>query len=213
MIERACSSIDAATRRQDLWALACLDDLLCGQGEGAGWQLPRLRVTAGAAGAGDRATDHRVAVTALGNGLLLEILDSGFFGREEGRSHPGTLGTEHEDRCHSAPVADAAGTQHRDPVPHGVDHLGFQTDDVAELAELKARAESADMALLDEFSLVDLRAAVALNRSHAHGPIKLEASGSVTLETLRAVGETGVDFISVGALTHSARTLDLGLDF
>jgi nicotinate-nucleotide pyrophosphorylase (carboxylating) len=71
----------------------------------------------------------------------------------------------------------------------------------------------ADMALLDEFSLVDLRAAVALNRSHANGPLKLEASGSVTLENLRAVGETGVDFISVGALTKHVRAVDLSLRF
>ena len=41
----------------------------------------------------------------------------------------------------------------------------------------------------------------------------LEASGSVTLATVRAIAETGVDFISVGALTHSARAVDIGLDF
>jgi nicotinate-nucleotide pyrophosphorylase (carboxylating) len=40
----------------------------------------------------------------------------------------------------------------------------------------------------------------------------LEASGGITLETVRAVAETGVDYISVGALTHSARALDIGLD-
>ncbi|MFL6633568.1 MAG: hypothetical protein ACJ8HJ_14770, partial [Massilia sp.] len=45
----------------------------------------------------------------------------------------------------------------------------------------------ADMALLDEFSLDDMRAAVQMNRSHANGPIKLEASGSVTLESLRSI--------------------------
>jgi nicotinate-nucleotide pyrophosphorylase (carboxylating) len=69
------------------------------------------------------------------------------------------------------------------------------------------------MALLDEFSLVDLRAAVALNRSHRNGPIKLEASGSITLETLRAIGETGVDFISVGSLTKHVRAIDLSMRF
>jgi len=74
--------------------------------------------------------------------------------------------------------------------------------EVESLDELRQTLDAgADMALLDEFSLVDLRAAVALNRSHRNGPIKLEASGSITLETLRAIGETGVDFISVGSLT------------
>jgi nicotinate-nucleotide pyrophosphorylase (carboxylating) len=45
------------------------------------------------------------------------------------------------------------------------------------------------------------------------GRAKTEASGGVTLQTVRAIAETGVDFISVGALTHSARAVDIGLDF
>ncbi len=86
--------------------------------------------------------------------------------------------------------------------------------EVESLDELRQALDAgADMALLDEFSLADLRAAVALNRSHPHGPIKLEASGSVTLETLRAVGETGVDFISVGSLTKNVRAIDLSMRF
>jgi nicotinate-nucleotide pyrophosphorylase (carboxylating) len=62
--------------------------------------------------------------------------------------------------------------------------------------------------LLDNFQLADLRKAVAL----AGGAVVLEASGGVTLETAAAIAETGVDVISVGALTHSAPALDLGLD-
>lgn len=62
--------------------------------------------------------------------------------------------------------------------------------------------------LLDNFTLADLRAAVAL----ASGATVLEASGGVTRETVAAIAETGVDVISVGALTHSAPALDLGLD-
>jgi nicotinate-nucleotide pyrophosphorylase (carboxylating) len=62
--------------------------------------------------------------------------------------------------------------------------------------------------LLDNFSNDDLRRAVAL----AKGRTILEASGGVTLETVRAIAETGVDVISVGALTHSAPALDIGLD-
>jgi nicotinate-nucleotide pyrophosphorylase (carboxylating) len=45
------------------------------------------------------------------------------------------------------------------------------------------------------------------------GKIRTEASGGVTLATIPAIAETGVDFISVGALTHSARAVDIGLDF
>lgn len=62
--------------------------------------------------------------------------------------------------------------------------------------------------LLDNFSLADLRTAVELIGSRATA----EASGGVNLDTVRAIAETGVDVISVGALTHSARALDLGLD-
>jgi nicotinate-nucleotide pyrophosphorylase (carboxylating) len=67
----------------------------------------------------------------------------------------------------------------------------------------------ADIILLDNMSLEDLRKSVALVGERA----KTEASGGVTLGTVRAIAETGVDFISVGALTHSARAIDIGLDF
>ncbi len=62
--------------------------------------------------------------------------------------------------------------------------------------------------MLDNFSHPDLREAVR----RVGGRVRLEASGGVTLQTVRAVAETGVDGVSVGALTHSAPVLDLGLD-
>jgi nicotinate-nucleotide pyrophosphorylase (carboxylating) len=86
--------------------------------------------------------------------------------------------------------------------------------EVETLDELgQALDAGADMALLDEFSLADLRAAVAMNRTHPRGPIKLEASGSVTVETLRAIAETGVDFVSIGSLTKHVRAVDLSMRF
>ena len=82
---------------------------------------------------------------------------------------------------------------------------------------LRAIELSIDALLLDNFSLKDLRWAVA-ERSvrtsqgrRAAGPL-LEASGGISLERVRAVAETGVDRISVGALTHSARSIDMALD-
>jgi nicotinate-nucleotide pyrophosphorylase (carboxylating) len=72
----------------------------------------------------------------------------------------------------------------------------------------EALAESPDVVMLDNFSLADLRAAVAATAGRA----VLEASGGVDLSTVRAIAETGVDVISVGALTHSAPVLDIGLD-
>jgi nicotinate-nucleotide pyrophosphorylase (carboxylating) len=69
----------------------------------------------------------------------------------------------------------------------------------------------ADEVLLDNFDVDALRAAV-LYRDEFGPAVRLEASGGLTVETARAVGSTGVDFIAVGELTHSARALDLGLD-
>jgi nicotinate-nucleotide pyrophosphorylase (carboxylating) len=74
----------------------------------------------------------------------------------------------------------------------------------------EALAEGAGLILLDNMGLADLRAAVALARRYP--AVRLEASGGLRLETARAVAETGVDFIAVGALTHSSPALDLGLD-
>lgn len=76
-----------------------------------------------------------------------------------------------------------------------------------EQAVMAAEA-GADLILLDNMPLDQLRAAVAA----VAGRARTEASGGITLQTVRAVAETGVDFISVGALTHSAPALDIGLD-
>ena len=73
----------------------------------------------------------------------------------------------------------------------------------------QAVAAGADIILLDNMSNEQLRAAVKLAAGHA----QTEASGGVNLQTVRGIAETGVDFISVGALTHSARAVDIGLDF
>jgi nicotinate-nucleotide pyrophosphorylase (carboxylating) len=73
----------------------------------------------------------------------------------------------------------------------------------------QAAAAGADIVLLDNMTLVQLRLSV----QKCKGRAKTEASGGVNLSTARAIAETGVDFISVGALTHSARAVDIGLDF
>jgi nicotinate-nucleotide pyrophosphorylase (carboxylating) len=71
--------------------------------------------------------------------------------------------------------------------------------------------EGADVVLLDNMSLDQLSAAVARIRNKRPSMLA-EASGGVSLKTVKAIAETGVDLISVGALTHSAKVLDLGLD-
>ena len=82
--------------------------------------------------------------------------------------------------------------------------------EAADLSQVRdALAAGADMIMLDNMNLELMREAVAL----AAGRVPLEASGNMSLDRVRAVAETGVDFISVGALTHSARAVDISLDF
>jgi len=88
-------------------------------------------------------------------------------------------------------------------------HLVKIEVEVDSLEQLDAAlAARADIILLDNFSIDYLRAAVARTARRA----LLEASGRIDETTVRAVAETGVDLISSGALTHSVRTLDIGLD-
>ena len=92
----------------------------------------------------------------------------------------------------------------------GLGHMVKVEVEVDRLEQLEeALAQNVDEILLDNMSLEDMRRAVAL----AKGGAVLEASGNVTLETVRAIAETGVDYISSGAITHSAPNLDIGLDF
>jgi nicotinate-nucleotide pyrophosphorylase (carboxylating) len=83
--------------------------------------------------------------------------------------------------------------------------------EVETLAEFEeALRAHPDIIMLDEFSLADMRAAVELNRSKGR-PVKLEASGSVTLETVRSVAQTGVDYISIGGITKHVSAVDLSM--
>ena len=92
----------------------------------------------------------------------------------------------------------------------GLGHMVKIEVEVDRLEQLEeALALGVDTILLDNMPLETLRRAVAL----AKGKAVLEASGNVTLETVRAIAETGVDTISSGAITHSAPNLDIGLDF
>ena len=73
----------------------------------------------------------------------------------------------------------------------------------------EAAEAGADIIMLDNMPLEDMREAV----KSVHGRASIEASGGITLNKVRATAETGVDFISVGALTHSAKALDISLEF
>ena len=84
--------------------------------------------------------------------------------------------------------------------------IEIEVDTLDQLREVIA--EGADVVLLDNMLPATMREAVAM----VAGKMKVEASGGVNLDTVQAIAEAGVDLISVGALTHSARVLDIGLD-
>jgi nicotinate-nucleotide pyrophosphorylase (carboxylating) len=88
--------------------------------------------------------------------------------------------------------------------------IEVEVDTLAQFEE--ALDTSADIILLDGFTLEDMNQAVAQNAALGSARKCIEASGGVTRETVVAIAETGVDVISVGALTHSVRQLDIGLD-
>lgn len=109
---------------------------------------------------------------------------------------------------HSDPVGEAVRTvrqKHGNSVP-----LEIEVDTLAQLeSALKAKP---DIVLLDNMSLADLKESVR-RRDVLAPEVRLEASGGVTLNTVRSIAETGVDRISIGALTHSAPALDIALDY
>jgi nicotinate-nucleotide pyrophosphorylase (carboxylating) len=86
--------------------------------------------------------------------------------------------------------------------------LEVECDDLLQVRE--ALEAGVELILLDNMGLTALRAAVGLARGYPS--VKLEASGGLHLDQARAVAQTGVDFVAVGALTHSSPALDLGLD-
>jgi nicotinate-nucleotide pyrophosphorylase (carboxylating) len=94
----------------------------------------------------------------------------------------------------------------RSRLPHTT-HVEVEVDRLDQIEAVLAAG--VDTIMLDNFSIADLRAGVA----QVAGRALVEASGGVSLETVAAIASAGVDVISVGALTHSVRALDLGLDF
>jgi nicotinate-nucleotide pyrophosphorylase (carboxylating) len=94
-------------------------------------------------------------------------------------------------------------------------HAGLPVEiEVESIDEMRqALRAGAERLLLDNFTVERLREAVAINVSEGNPPALLEASGGLTMETARSVAETGVDFISVGALTKNVRAIDLSMRF
>jgi nicotinate-nucleotide pyrophosphorylase (carboxylating) len=86
--------------------------------------------------------------------------------------------------------------------------------EVESVSELQAALRAgADRLLLDNFDIADLQRAIDINHREGNPPADLEASGGFTLEDVVKVAETGVDYISVGALTKHVRAIDLSMRF
>ena len=86
--------------------------------------------------------------------------------------------------------------------------------EVESLDELREALDAgAGRVLLDNFSTKELKEAVAINAGYGYVAAELEASGNVTIETIREIAETGVDFISTGAITKNVAAIDLSMLF
>jgi nicotinate-nucleotide pyrophosphorylase (carboxylating) len=103
----------------------------------------------------------------------------------------------------------AAVARARQRSPHVM--IEVEVESLDQLRE--ALATDADRIMLDDFSLDDMRAGVALRDAHGGKRQELEASGSVDAASLRAVAETGVDFVSIGAITKHVRATDYSMRF
>jgi nicotinate-nucleotide pyrophosphorylase (carboxylating) len=158
------------------------------------------------AGTGARVVDTRKTTPGL---RILErqaVRDGG------GRNHRSSLSDAVLAKDNHLAVLAAAGVPIGDAIRdararlgHTV-HVEIEVDRIDQIEEVVAAG--VDTIMLDNFSLDDLRAGVALVASRC----LVEASGGVHLDTIGAIARTGVDLISVGALTHEQRALDLGLD-
>jgi nicotinate-nucleotide pyrophosphorylase (carboxylating) len=149
-----------------------------------GWRsLAKYAVRAGGG------TNHRMG---LFDGVLVKDNHIASWSRQVGNSR----------------LADAV-RQARAESPSGVS-VEFEVDTLEQFRDVLAGRP--DIVLLDNMSTDELREAVRIRNENAPN-VLLEASGGITLDTVRAIAETGVERISIGALTHSARCFDLGFDF
>ncbi|WP_448810602.1 carboxylating nicotinate-nucleotide diphosphorylase [Agromyces bauzanensis] len=158
------------------------------------------------AGTGARVVDTRKTTPGLRSLERQAVRDGG------GRNHRRSLSDAVMAKDNHLAVLTAGGTdlatalrEARERMPHTA-HLEVEVDRLDQIDAVLAGG--ADTIMLDNFALDDLRAGV----DRIGGRAIVEASGGVTLDTIGAIAATGVDVISVGALTHSARALDLGLD-
>ncbi|MCW8886387.1 MAG: carboxylating nicotinate-nucleotide diphosphorylase [Motiliproteus sp.] len=149
-----------------------------------------------------RLLDTRKTLPGLRNAQKYAVKCGGCFNHRIGLYDAFLIKENHIAACGSitAAIQQARANEPAKPVEVEVENLDeFQ----------QALAAKADIIMLDNFSMADMRRAVAEN----NGQAKLEASGGITDESLRSYAETGVDFISIGALTKDCKSIDLSMRF
>lgn len=152
------------------------------------------------AGTGVRLLDTRKTIPGLRLAQKYAVSCGGCHNHRIGLYDAFLIKENHISACGGIAAAVATARSHAPQKPVEVE--------VESLEELKqALATRCDRVMLDNFSLDQLASAVALNNSR----VELEASGNVTEKTLRAIAETGVDYISIGALTKDCKALDLSM--
>jgi nicotinate-nucleotide pyrophosphorylase (carboxylating) len=161
------------------------------------------RFAAAVAGTGCRVIDTRKTLPGLRTAQKYAVRCGGGSNHRMGLYDMVLIKENHIAAAGSISAAIAAARR----AAHGV-KVEVEVESLQELEE--ALGAGPDIVLLDDFSLEDLAAAVARNRARGR-PVALEASGSVSLETVRAIAATGVDFVSSGGLTKNVRAVDLSM--
>ncbi|MEE2763622.1 MAG: carboxylating nicotinate-nucleotide diphosphorylase [Pseudomonadota bacterium] len=149
---------------------------------------------------GVRLLDTRKTLPGLRLALKYAVTCGGCFNHRIGLWDAFLIKENHIAACGS--IAKAVSEAHRIAPGRPVE---VETESLDELQQ--ALSAGADIIMLDEFSLEDMRKAVALTQGRA----RLEASGGITDQTLAPVAETGVDYISIGALTKDIKAIDLSM--
>ncbi len=149
---------------------------------------------------GVRLLDTRKTLPGLRLALKYAVTCGGCFNHRIGLWDAFLIKENHIAACGS--IAKAVSEAHRIAPGRPVE---VETESLDELEQ--ALSAGADIIMLDEFSLEDMRKAVALTQGRA----RLEASGGITDQTLAPVAETGVDYISIGALTKDIKAIDLSM--
>ena len=152
------------------------------------------------AGTGVKLLDTRKTIPGLRNAQKYAVTQGGCYNHRIGLYDAFLIKENHIAACGGIDNAVATAKQQAPGKPVEVE--------VESLAELEqALTAGADIIMLDNFDLAMMREGVA----HTRGKAKLEASGNVTAETLRPIAETGVDYISIGALTKNCLAVDLSM--